>query len=79
MCDMPIKFTQKTPPPQPQPPTTYGVEGLDKQEMRWMLELLQEGRKHIGVNNGPPFFTSEKQDFGRRVTAVIAAKVDVLA
>lgn len=43
---MPIRVTEHVPPPAPQPPSTYGIDGLDKQEMGWLAKNLQYGMDH---------------------------------
>lgn len=70
---MPIKFTEHAPPPIPQPPTTYGIEGLSRQQMRFVMYALQS--KLALHASGSITLGVEEHETLNRVIAVIKAKV----
>jgi hypothetical protein len=48
---MPIKFTKHEPPPVPQPPATYSITGLYKQDVIAVKAALMAGIGHVANPN----------------------------
>lgn len=66
-----IKCNRHTPPPVPQPPDTFSLEGLTKTQMERMLHLIKVGQAQHRASGGSRSF----DDFERRLIAVITAKL----
>jgi hypothetical protein len=78
---MPIKFFKRIPPPVPQPPPTFGLDGLSAQQVLWLKDVIiaEETRLNEALrNNGPHFrdLVQTKLDFFGRVRRVFDGNAD---
>lgn len=46
---MPVKIYRNVPPPVPQPPETFSLEGMSKQQTEVLLRVLQAGYKALSI------------------------------
>lgn len=62
---MPIKFIKRVPPPQPQPPATYGVTGLSLEESKVLKRAVDFSNESLIV------WTPEERRVLDRISTVL--------
>jgi hypothetical protein len=62
---MPIKCDKHEPVPQPLPPPTYSISGLEKWELEWVKKCILHGSDDV----------FDQSQLKRRLLAIIGAKI----
>jgi hypothetical protein len=71
---MPVKLFKKTPPPVPQPPPTFSLEGLSEQQIRWLRDAVK--REAEAMRSSFSQSLSLKCDFLNRVDRVLGGNAE---